>query len=133
MNIDPGKDLEECARIAALWYKRPPEWCLSRLQEMHSAGVITHLGLRAQGRLVAACLTAPNNVRPSTAANYYIYTPDECSLKSLLATAVSKCIDFGTKNVIADLINEHRQYEPVYQGLGFKKTAEWARCEKSLN
>ena len=130
--IDPGKDLEECARIAALWYKRSPEWCLSRLQEWHAAGVITHLGLRSQGRLVAACLTAPNNVRPSTAANYYIYTPDEHSLKPILAKVVSNCIDFGTHNVIADLINEHRQYEPVYQELGFKKAAEWARCEKSL-
>jgi hypothetical protein len=133
VEIDPGKDLEECARIAALWYRRSPEWCLSRLQEWHAAGVITHLGLRSQGRLVAACLAAPNNVRPSTAANYYIYTPDESSLKPILAKVVSKCIGFGTYNVIADLINEHRQYEPVYQELGFKKTAEWARCEKSLN
>ena len=132
VDIDPGKDLEDCARIAALWYKQSPEWCLPRLQEWHAAGVIAHLGLRAQGRLIAACMTAPNPLRPSTAANYYFYTPDEHSLKPMLAKVVSKCIDFGTHYVIADLINEHRQYEPVYQELGFKKAAEWARCEKSL-
>ncbi len=30
----------------------------------------------------------------------------------------------------ADSINEHRQYEPVYEQLGFKKVAEWARWGK---
>jgi hypothetical protein len=49
-----------------------------------------------------------------------------------LAKVVNACIDFGVINVIADLINEHRQYEPVYRKLGFRKVAEWARCEKEL-
>jgi hypothetical protein len=82
--------------------------------------------------MVAGCMVAPNPIRPSTAAIYYIYTPDERCLRSLLPKVISKCIDFGSHNVIADLINEHRQYEPFYQGLGFKKSAEWARCEKAL-
>jgi hypothetical protein len=130
--LDPEKDLDKCAKIAARWYEQPPEWCLFRLQEWHEAGIITHLGAREHGKITAACLVAPNTVRPSTAAMYYIYTPDEHYLKPILAKVVGKCIDFGTHNVIVDLINEHRQYEPVYQDLGFKKTAEWARCEKAL-
>ena len=130
--VDPEKDLDECAELAAKWYKRPPEWCRSNLQEWHEAGFITHLSVRAQGRMIAACLAAPNDVRPSTAAIFYIYTPDEHSLKPMLAKVVEKCIDHGVHNVIADLINEHRPYEPVYQELGFKKVAEWARCEKAL-
>jgi hypothetical protein len=40
----------------------------------------------------------------------------------MLARAVAKCIEFGENNLIADLINEHRQYEPVYEHLGFKKS-----------
>ncbi len=130
--VDPEKDLDECAELAAKWYKRPPEWCRSNLQEWHEAGFITHLSVRAQGRMIAACLAAPNDVRPSTAAIFYIYAPDEHSLKPMLAKVVEKCIDHGVHNVIADLINEHRPYEPVYQELGFKKVAEWARCEKTL-
>jgi len=71
-------------------------------------------------------------VRPSTAAIFYIFAPYEDSLKPLLVKVVDKCVDSGVQNVIADLIHEHRQFEPVYQELGFKKVAEWARCEKNL-
>jgi hypothetical protein len=77
-------------------------------------------------------MAAPNLVRPSTAAIYYIYVPDEHSLIPLLVKTISKCVDHGVHNLIADLVNEHRQYEPVYQRLGFEKAAEWARCEKIL-
>jgi tRNA A37 N6-isopentenylltransferase MiaA len=77
-------------------------------------------------------MAAPNDVRSSTAAIYYIHTPDENCLKPMLAKVVGKCVDYGVRNVIADLVNDHRQYEPVYQELGFKKVAEWARCEKDL-
>jgi hypothetical protein len=130
--IDPEVDLEECARMAANWYQRPPQWCLALLKEWHQRTIIAHLCVRAQGRLAAACMAAPNVLRPSTAANYYIYAPDECSLRTMLAGVVSRCVDFGTHDLIADLVNEHRVYEPVYQELGFKKVAEWARCEKIL-
>jgi hypothetical protein len=130
--MDPEKDMEACANLAALWYGRPADWCRALLAEWHAAGIITHLGVREEGRLVAACMAAPNEVRPTTAAIYYIYTPDVGSLKALLVKVVNKCVDFGVDNVIADLVNEHRQYEPVYQELGFQKVAEWARCEKSL-
>jgi hypothetical protein len=130
--VDPEMDLDECAQIAARWYKRPPEWCRSLLVEWHKVGIIAHLGVREGGKLIAACMAAPNTVRPSTAAIYYIYAPDEHNLKPMLAAAVNRCIDRGIQNVIADLINEHRQYELVYQSLGFRKVAEWARCEKAL-
>jgi hypothetical protein len=130
--VDPKNDLDECAEIAAKWYKRSSEWCRPLLEEWHEAGIITHVGVREQGRMTAACMAAPNDVRPSTAAIYYIYAPDEYRLKPMLAKVVNKCVDYGVHNVIADLIHEHRQYEPVYQKLGFKKVAEWARCEKDL-
>jgi len=130
--IDPEKDLDECVEIASKWYNRPPEWCRSHLTEWYEEGIITHLGLRKDGRLIAACMAAPNDVRPSTAAIFYIYSPDGDSLKPMLAKVVDKCVEFGVINVIADLINEHRQFEPVYQKMGFKKVADWARCEKKL-
>lgn len=130
--IDPVSDLEACARIATRWYKQPPDWCRARIAEWHELGLIAHLGIWDQEELIAACMTAPNVLRPATAANYYIFAPDENSLKPMLSRVVVKCIEHGTRNVIADLIHEHRQYEPVYQELGFKKVTEWARCEKVL-
>ncbi len=130
--VDPERDLDSCAKLAVHWYGRSPAWCRSYLEDWHKTGLITHLGVREQGELIAGCLVGPNNVRPSTAAIFYIYTPDEHCLRPLLAKVVSKCVDYGTHDVIADLVNEHRQFEPVYQELGFKKVAEWAHCEKYL-
>lgn len=130
--VDPQNDLDECAEIAAKWYKRPSVWCRTLIEEWHETGIITHMGVREQGRLTAACMAARNDVRPSTAAIYYIHAPDEYSLKPMLAKVVNKCVDYGVHNVIADLINEHRHYEPVYQNLGYQKVAEWAHCEKGL-
>lgn len=130
--IDPQTDLDECAQLASIWYKRPSEWCYQHLMEWHQYGSITHLGIWQQGELIAACMAAPNFVRSSTAANYYIYAPGEKSLKPLLAKVVEKCIDNSVHNLIADLINEHREYEPIYQELGFRKAAEWAYCEKTI-
>jgi hypothetical protein len=130
--VIPEEDLDECAKIASLWYKRPPDWCHSLLAEWHREGVITHLGLWQQGELIASCMAAPNLIRPNTAAIYYIHTPDDHSLKALLVAVISKCVDFGVGNLIADLVNEHLPYEPVYQELGFRKVAEWARCAKLI-
>ncbi len=130
--VDPEKDLDECAEIATHWYKRSSAWCRSLLEEWHETGLITHLCVREHDRMIAACMVAPNDVRSSTAAIYYIYTPEETVLRPMLVKVVNKCIDYGVLNVIADLVNEHRQYEPVYQDLGFKKVAEWARVEKVI-
>lgn len=132
LEIDPEKELDDCAEIATHWYKRPKEWCRSLLAEWHEAGVIAHVGVRENGKLIAACMASPNDVRPSTAAIFYIYSPDEHNLKPMLAKVVNKCIDYGVDNLIADLVNDHRQYEPVYRDLGFKKVAEWAHCEKEI-
>ncbi len=130
--IDPDVDLDVCAKFAARWYRRPLEWCRARLEAWHQEGIITHAGVREGDRWIAACLAAPNDVRPSTAAIYYIHAPDERCLRPMLAHVVNKCVETGVRNLIADLINEHRQAEPVYQALGFQKVADWARCEKAL-
>jgi hypothetical protein len=132
MEIDPETDLTACAEIATHWYNRPADWCLNLLREWHEFGIITHLGVRSSGKIIAACMAAPNVIRPSTAALYYVYSPDAGSLKSMLVKAVNRCIDCGVRNLIADLIHEHRQYESVYEEMGFKKVAEWALCEKIL-
>jgi hypothetical protein len=130
--VDPGKDLDACAEIASCWYQRPREWCRDLLAEWHEEGLIAHVCVREGGEMIAGCLAAPNSVRPATAANYYIYAPDEASLKPMLAKVVEKCIAYGTQNLIADLIYDHRSFEPMYQELGFQKVADWARCEKEL-
>jgi hypothetical protein len=132
MEIDLSKDLEDCAKLASLWYKRPADWCQSRIKDMHKAGIITQIAKRKNGKLTASCLAARNPIRPATAAIYYIYTPYASTLKPMLAKVVDRCIDHGVQNVIADLIYEHRQFESVYEELGFKKVAEWTRCEKDM-
>ena len=81
---------------------------------------------------MASCLVAPNLVPPSTAGFYYFYEADVVCLRKMLRKVVHKCITFGVHNVIADLVNEHRMYESEYQELGFKRAAEWARCELKL-
>jgi hypothetical protein len=130
--INPELDIDACANLAARWYQRPSAWCHTHLAEWHQAGIVTHVGVRKQGQWVASCLAARNEIRTSTAALYYIYTPDDSSLEAMLVKVVDKCIEDGVHNLIADLINEHRQYEPVYQKLDFKKVADWALCEKNL-
>jgi hypothetical protein len=70
VEIDPGNDLDEIAKIAACWYKRPAEWCLNMLRQWHTWGVITHLGVREAEKFIAACMAAPNVLRPSTASLY---------------------------------------------------------------
>ncbi len=132
--IDPAGGLEECAGVAALWYKRPPEAYRALMAEWHAAGlVIAHLGVRREGKLVATCMAAPNLVRRSTAAFYNIYAPDEDSLLPLLAGGVNRCIQHGgVENILADLIHENLLHEPAYRRLGFRKVAEWGKIEKEL-
>lgn len=139
-DIQTEKDLQECAKLAAHWYGQSEAWCLSRIQEMMGwvkirpeLKLISHLGLRTKETLTAACLTGPNPLRHSFAANYYIHAPDGDSLRPILAGVVRKCIDHGGIQIlIADLVNEHRRFEHVYQELGFQKAVEWGRCEKTL-
>ncbi len=132
VRLDPDRDLQSCSRLAALWYKCSIDWCRECLQAHHEAGIIAHLGVRRDGELIASCLAAANEIRPTTAALYYIYAPDKPSLTALLNGAVNACIEHGADRLIADLIHEHRTFEPVYRKLGFKKAADWARCEKLL-
>jgi len=131
--INPARDLQACSLLASRWYKSPPEACRIRLEDFHARGFISHAGVRRRGKLVGSCLAAPNVLRPSTAANYYISTPDDASLRALLERVIGGCIKSGAANLIADLIHEHRVYEAVYQELGFHRVAEWARLELELD
>lgn len=128
--IDPARDLESCAEIATHWYGHDKSWCMELLREWHEHGIITHQGVWDDGILAASCMAASNVLRPSTAAIYYIYTPNEEMLKPMLINVVNRCIEHGAINVIADLISDHLQYESTYHQLGFKKVAEWVRWEK---
>ena len=99
--IDPDRDLEAVADLAACWYHRPAGWCLNHLREWHERGVIAHLGVRESGKFTSAC-RLPNVLRKSTAALFYLYAPDESFLVPLLVKAVDRCIAFGASNLIAD-------------------------------
>ncbi|NSW53116.1 MAG: hypothetical protein HPY85_11480 [Anaerolineae bacterium] len=125
-------DLDEAAALAARWYHRPAAWCREHLVEWHREGIISHYCIRSTSEMIAACLTAVNENRPVTAANYSIYTPDSTTLEPLLAAAVNACITHGIRELVADLVNEHRPYEDTYQKLGFQKAAEWVNFEKNL-
>ena len=130
--IDPARDLDACAEVATHWYGRTVAWCRDWLAAWHAEGVITHAAVRDGADFVASGMVAPNDVRPSTAALYYVYSPSDEHLVPLLAHVVSRCIAHGIHNLIADLVNEHQGFESVYQRLGFVKVADWARCERVL-
>jgi len=131
--VSASEEYDESAELAAIWYKKPKEWCKDLLDEWHATGeVITHPFIRKNGKMVASCMAAPNNVRKDTAAMYFVYAKDAEYLPPLLARVVGSCIQKGCKTLIADLINEHRGYEEVYRSLGFVKSADWAVYEKEL-
>ena len=66
--VNPEKDLDECAEIASKWYKRSTQWCRSHLAEWHEAGIITHLSVRENGKMIAACMAATLTGRRPLAA-----------------------------------------------------------------
>lgn len=131
-DLHAESDLDASAGLAAHWYGRPPAWCRAHLAAWLAEGVLAHVGVREEGRLVAMCLAACNDVRPATAAIYAVYAPESRHLEPMVAVTVSRCMEAGCHDLIVDLINEHRGFEPVYRRLGFQKAAEWARCEKVL-
>jgi hypothetical protein len=132
-DIDLDDPDSEILQQAVVSLKRPADWCKKLLADWHAYGMIAHLGVREQGKLVASCLVAPNLVRPTTAGIYCIYASDAASLRKMLGKVIQKCIASGTINLISDLINEHRVYESVYKDLGFEKVAKWARCELRIS
>jgi len=131
--VSTSEEYDESAELAAIWYKKPKDWCKNLLDEWHASGrVITHPFIRHNGKMVASCMAAPNNVRKETAAMYFVYVKEAEYLPPLLSKVVHCCIQKGYKTLIADLINEHRGYENIYQSLGFVKAVEWAVYEKEL-
>jgi hypothetical protein len=132
VQVNPDRDLDAVSEIASIWYKRPPQWCRTHLAAWHKEGVIAHVGVREHGKWIASCLAASNDHRPSTAAIFYIYSPDEDCLKAMLVEVVNACVEHGTNIVIADLISEHLQYESVYKEIGFAKVADWAQCKQFI-
>lgn len=131
--VSTSEEYDESAELATIWYRKPRDWCKNLLDEWHATGeVITHPFIRKNGKMVASCMAAPNNVHKDTAAMYFVYTKDAEYLPPLLARVVSSCIQKECKTLIADLINEHRGYEEVYRSLAFAKSADWAVYEKEL-
>jgi hypothetical protein len=131
-DINPMTDIAPISELAAHWFKQTPEWCRNLLTTWHEEGILAHVGVRRKDKWISAGLAAVNEIRPSTAALYYIYSPAEDSLTPILVKVIQTCIDNGLINLIVDLVNEHLEYEPVYRKSGFIKVADWARCELSL-
>jgi hypothetical protein len=131
--VNTSDEYDESAELATHWYKMPKDWCKNLLNEWHATGeVITHSFIRHEGKMVAACMVAPNNVRKDTTAMYFVYAKEAEYLPPLLSRVVHGCIQKGCKTLIVDLINEHRSYEDIYCSLGFVKSTDWAVYEKEL-
>lgn len=128
------EDLEETAKLAALWYRRSKEWCKDYLREIEEEEeLIAHFVIRDKNEMAAACVVAPNFARVGIqAAIFYIYTKEEKFLRSLIARVIASCINAGYESLLVDLINEHRGYEDFYKSLRFEKVAEWAIYEKVI-
>lgn len=128
-----SEEYDESAELATHWYKMPKDWCKNLLDEWRATGeVITHSFIKHNGKMVASCMAAPNNVRKDIAAIYFVYVKEVEYLPPLLSRVVHGCIQKRCKTLIVDLINEHRSYEDVYRSLGFAKSANWAIYQKEL-
>ena len=93
---------------------------------------VAHIGVCEDGEITAAAHVARNWYRASTAALFYVYARNARALRQLAAGAVEACIHEGVRNLIVDVINAHRCFEPTYLDLGFVEAAGHAMFQKEL-
>lgn len=132
-SVDPNHDLDEVAPLASLWYRQSPERCRAILAEMEAEWpVVAHLAVRENEALTAACLLAPNHIRESLIAAYYISAYNPRALRQLISKSVDVCLERESATLLVDLVAAHRHFEPTYLDLGFEKKAEFALYEREI-
>lgn len=133
-DLDLGRDLDEAARLASVWYHGSPDAARERLETFaEDEDTVAQLVLRRRGEIVGVCAVAANYLqREALAAVFYIYARDAQALRALMAEAVDRCLDAGFETLLVDLIYEHRHFEPTYLDLGFRQAAEWSLYENPL-
>ena len=132
--FDVDRDLDEAARLAAIWYRRPVDACRAYLKELHQdPDTIAQLVLRRGDQVVAACAVAANYLRrDDLAALFYVYAQDVHALRPLIAGAIERSTEAGFETLLVDLIYAHRHFEPAYLDMGFTQAAEWGLYENLL-
>jgi hypothetical protein len=116
--------------VLAKWGMCPPINNVERLLEEEDA--IAQLGVRHNGEITAAALVAKNAYRPTTTAFYYVYARNPRALRQHTAGAIDVCIRQDMGDLLIDLINAHRCFEPTYLAMGFAEVADHAMFEKAI-
>ncbi|MFC2082517.1 hypothetical protein ACFLSG_00555 [Candidatus Bipolaricaulota bacterium] len=133
IELDMDVDREDIAHAASVWMRCSHESAIKHVEQLlKDQDTIAHLGVRESGEIAAVAHVAKNWYRPSTAALFYAYARTPRALRQLAAAVIDACIREGTADLIVDVINAHRCFEPTYLDLGFVEVAAHAMFEKVL-
>jgi hypothetical protein len=125
-DFNQTRDMDEVARLAWIWYKRPVAWCRDNLlKQAIEYKSFAHLVIRDGKELIAACYIAPNYYtgNKTIAALFYQYALTPEALRPMIAEAIKRSRKAGFQILLVDLIYDHLHFEPTYRDLGFKKAA----------
>ncbi|MFQ5979125.1 MAG: hypothetical protein ACE5OZ_13445 [Candidatus Heimdallarchaeota archaeon] len=95
--------------------------------------LVSHLVIRKENELVGYCYAMPNDINKDIMATYYIEATTEDYLKQLLAQTISDGIDRRHDYFLIDLLKEVLRYEKTVLSLGFRNTATFGVCSKTLD
>lgn len=133
VELDMERDRSDIAHAASIWMCCSPESAIQSVERLlEEEDAIAQLGVRQNGEITAAALVGKNGYRPTTAAFYYVYARNARALRQLAAGAIDVCIEQGTGDLLVDLINAHRCFEPTYLDMGFVEVADHAMFEKVI-
>lgn len=133
INLDMERDRSDIAHAASIWMGCSTESAFKSVERLlEEEDAIAHLGVQEGGETTAAALVAKNWYRSRTAALFYVYARNARAVRQLAAGAVEACIREGTADLIVDVINAHRCFEPTYLDMGFVEVADHAMFEKAI-
>ena len=133
VELDMEHDRSDIAHAASIWMCSSPKSALKSVERLlEEEDAIAQLGVRESGEITAAALVGKNSYRPTTAAFFYVYARSPRALRQLVSGAIGLCIERGTRDLLVDLINAHRGFEPTYLDMGFVDVADHAMFEKVI-
>ncbi|MFC2095555.1 hypothetical protein ACFLSW_03860 [Candidatus Bipolaricaulota bacterium] len=133
IELDMDRDRDDIAHAASVWMSCSHESAIKSVERLlGDEAPIAHLGVRENGEIAGAVLVGKNWYRPTTAALFYAYARNPKALRQLAAGAIKACAQVGTTDLIVDVINAHRCFEPTYLDLGFVGVADHAMFERII-
>lgn len=125
-DFNPELDFDECVEKVSQFFQFSKERAKVYLKEKLERDDLTgHLVIRDDDRLVATCLAHPNPITSDIVGIFHIFSENETYLSRLLSKLVANCNKTYSRILLVDLIREHRVFEGVYKGLGFRNVCKF--------